>query len=265
MLLILPGFYNVLTVTRFTVSDPRFTRPVRIALITDLHSCAYGDGMKELLDAVDRESPDLVLLGGDIFDDELPDGNAVAFLRGAAERYPVYYVTGNHEYMGGEAVFRERMALLEEIGVVRLGGASVTLDIGGAVLRLCGVDDPSAWTSFTEKPGGSFRRQVAKVAGQAGDGIYTILLAHRPETIGVYAKYDFDLVLAGHAHGGQWRVPGVLNGLWAPNQGLLPACAGGLYERNGTLMIVSRGLARESTPLPRFYNRPEVVIIDLKN
>ena len=74
---------------------------------------------------------------------------------------------------------------------------------------------------------------------------YTILLTHRPELIDVYSQYDFDLVLSGHAHGGQWRIPGILNGLYAPNQGIFPAYAGGLYEQNGTIMIVSRGLARE--------------------
>lgn len=93
--------------------------------------------------------------------------------------------------------------------------------------------------------------------------MYTILLTHRPERLDVYCQYGFDLVLAGHAHGGQWRIPGIVNGLWAPNQRLFPAYAGGRYEQNGTTMIVSRGLARESTWLPRWYNRPELVIIDL--
>lgn len=95
------------------------------------------------------------------------------------------------------------------------------------------------------------------------NGLYTILLAHRPEWIDLYGTYDFDLVLSGHAHGGQWRLPGLINGVFAPDQGMLPKYAGGKYGVNGTTMIVSRGLARESTSVPRIFNRPELVVVDL--
>ena len=206
-------------------------------------------------------------MGGDIFDDDLPDDNAEAFLRAIGGRYPVWYVTGNHEYWSGGAGFARKMAILEECGIVRLSGETATVEVNGSRITICGVDDPYAWADsygFTdERMEGSFREQVAQVAAQTEEDTYTILLTHRPELLDVYSQYDFDLVLAGHAHGGQWRIPGILNGLWAPNQGLFPAYAGGRYEQNGTTMIVSRGLARESTWLPRWYNRPELVIIDL--
>ena len=267
LLLILPGFYNGLAIRRYSVEAPGIARPVRIALITDLHSCAYGKGQRELLNAIDVEAPDLILLGGDIFDDDLPDDNAEIFIRGIGGRYPVYYVTGNHEYWSGEAGFARKMAILEECGIVRLSGETAVFEANGSRIMICGVDDPYAWADsygFTERTEGSFREQVAQVAEQAEGGTYTILLTHRPELLDVYNQYGFDLVLAGHAHGGQWRIPGILNGLWAPNQGLFPAYAGGRYEQNGTVMIVSRGLARESTWVPRWYNRPELVMVEVK-
>jgi predicted MPP superfamily phosphohydrolase len=158
------------------------------------------------------------------------------------------------------------MARLEECGIRRLSGEAVSVEANGGAVDLCGVDDPDAWGNdrgYQEHADGSFREQLAQAAAQADDGGYTILLTHRPEMLELYARFDFDLVLAGHAHGGQWRIPGLLNGLYAPNQGLFPACAGGMYQRDGTVMIVSRGLARESTRVPRFYNRPELVIVDL--
>ena len=71
-------------------------------------------------------------------------------------------------------------------------------------------------------------------------------------------------MLCGHAHGGQWRIPGILNGLYCPGEGLFPEYAGGLYEKDGTVMIVSRGLAKESNIVPRIFNRPELVIIDIR-
>lgn len=94
---------------------------------------------------------------------------------------------------------------------------------------------------------------------------FTVLLAHRPERIDKYAATgDFDLVVSGHAHGGQVRIPGLINGLFAPNQGFFPKYAGGQYEVDGTTLVVSRGLARESTRIPRVFNRPELVLVEIQ-
>lgn len=89
-------------------------------------------------------------------------------------------------------------------------------------------------------------------------------MAHRPNYIENYANYPFDVVLSGHAHGGQWRIPGLLNGLYAPGQGFFPKYAGGQYQLANTTFYVSRGLDTQYHPwLFRFYNRPELVIVDL--
>ncbi len=267
LLLILPGFYSPLTIMRYTIRDSRVSGPVRIALITDLHSCRYGADQQELLDALAAEKPDMILLGGDIFDAKLSDNNSSAFLHAISGQYPAYFVTGNHEYWSGRLRFAQRMSFLSENSIIRLSGDTMAAEINGTPITLCGVDDPYAWDTiegFTEHAEGSFREQVARVAQPSADETFTILLTHRPESLDLYAQYGFDLVLAGHAHGGQWRIPGILNGLYAPNQGLFPAYAGGQYTKDGTTMIVSRGLARESTIVPRFYNRPELVMILLE-
>lgn len=274
--LILPGLYNALKIVPYTIQAKGVTHPVRIALVTDLHSCDYGEGMRDLLDALDAQAPDLVLLGGDIFDDELPDDNTILFLKGIRGRYPSYYVTGNHEYRSGPEGFARQMGILKQYEIVRLSGEMTTVSIKGMRINIGGVDDAFAWRDAVgdlEHTTGEYLKQVSQVAAQPRDGAYTILLAHRPEFLEEYSQYHFDLVLAGHTHGGIWRIPGILNGLYAnglypegheaPNHGLFPALAGGLYSRNGTTMIVSRGLARESTRVPRIYNRPELVIIDL--
>jgi predicted MPP superfamily phosphohydrolase len=93
--------------------------------------------------------------------------------------------------------------------------------------------------------------------------LLTVLLAHRPEYIDSYLDYDFDLILSGHAHGGQWRIPLLINGLYAPNQGWFPKYAGGRYELGNSTFIVSRGLAKESVRVPRIFNPPELVVIDI--
>lgn len=254
--LILPGLDQRLKVVHYAVNAEGLTNPVRIALVTDLHSCAYGPGQRTLIDALDAEAPDGVMLVGDIFDDKLSDDNTETFLAGIAGRYPCWYVTGNHEYWSGAAAFDRKMAILEKLNIPRLENEAVEVELNGQRVTLCGVDDPRAWSNDATV-------YAAKLRELARTESYAILLAHRPEYAEMYAECGFDLVLSGHAHGGQWRVPGLLNGLFAPNQGLFPKYAGGVYQIEDTTMVVSRGLARESTRVPRFYNRPELVIVEL--
>ena len=102
--------------------------------------------------------------------------------------------------------------------------------------------------------------QIRQAMENVDSADFTVLLTHRPELLAKYAQFPLDLVVSGHAHGGQVRIPGVLNGLYAPNQGWFPKLAGGAYTQDGTTLIVSRGLAVR-TRLPRIFNRPEVVLV----
>ena len=264
--LVLPGLYNGLMVRRYRLPTGRFACPIRIALVSDLHACKHGEEERQLIETIHREKPELLLMAGDIFDHRQDIRNVECFLRGVAGRYPCYYVTGNHEYWHKGKALPGDMALLARYGVRRLSGEMVTVTVKGQALNLCGVDDPDASAVHPACNGGnsrSFLQQLAHVGTQPRDGNYTILLSHRPEPFRFYACYGFDLALCGHAHGGQWRIPGLLNGLYAPHQGLFPKYAGGKYQKGGTTMIVSRGLARENTRVPRFYDPPELVIVDL--
>ncbi len=261
LLLILPGLYNGMCIQNYCLESEKITNPIRIALVSDLHSCKYGKNQQNLIEVIDGQNPDLVMLTGDIFDDQIPDANTEQFLAGIAETYPCYYVTGNHEYWSGADAFDKKMAILAKYHINRMSGTSEIISLNGETLQICGVDDPDAIQ--IDAPEGSFQEQLNLVKEQTQDEYYTILLSHRPELLEQYTDDQFDLVLSGHAHGGQWRIPGILNGLYAPDQGLFPQYAGGIYQSGDTTMVVSRGLARESTRIPRFYNRPELVIIDL--
>ena len=265
--LILLGFNQRLKIVHYAVEAGDLPQPIRLALITDLHSCSYGQDMGQLIDAIDSGKPDAILLGGDIFDDILPNHNARTLLEVIGGRYPCYYVTGNHEYWSGKEAFDEMMAVLEECGIIRLQGEKAMLEIKGSRIGLYGLDDPAAWENGGEYEAlgtAGFEKQLAQLAALKTEEDFSILLTHRPEAIDLYNQYDFDLILAGHAHGGQWRIPGLINGLFAPNQGLFPQYAGGKYKADDAALIISRGLARESTRIPRYYNRPELVMVELQ-
>ena len=96
----------------------------------------------------------------------------------------------------------------------------------------------------------------------SSDTDFRILLSHRPEFFDRYVSYQIQLVLCGHAHGGQFRLPWI-GGLIAPNQGLFPTYDSGLYTAGSTHMEVSRGIGNSAFPF-RINNRPEVILIELR-
>jgi len=261
--LLLMGVWGVLVTTKafdtsletssYTVKTPKIGRALTFAVLADHHSCDYGKGQAELVDAVRAARPDAVLMVGDIADDKLPDDNALELCEILGKEYPCYYVTGNHEWWSGHAAEIKEQFARRNITV--LAGATQEIALDGERVQLSGIDDPA---------GEQFEEQLAAVAQQRDPARFSILLSHRPERIARYAKAGFDLVVAAHAHGGQWRLPGFNRGLIAPNQGLLPKYVNGLYRAEDTTMLVTRGLARESTRIPRLYNRPELVVLKVE-
>lgn len=244
-----------LTLRTYTVASPKLTAEVRLAVVTDFHS---SDNADDVVAMVASCAPDAVLLVGDLFDDDTqnrPTERTLSLMRQLSAQYPCYYVSGNHEAWTGEmdALYQQT----EEAGVTVLRMSSGVLTVRGHRIALCGVPDPYEMV-FSGAP--DTEEQLRQALEDVDSADFTVLLAHRPELLAKYAQFPLDLVVSGHAHGGQVRIPGVLNGLYAPNQGWFPKLAGGAYTQDGTTLIVSRGLAVR-TRLPRIFNRPEVVLV----
>lgn len=239
----------------YTVASPKLTAEVRLAVVTDFHS---SDNADDVVAMVASCAPDAVLLVGDMFDDDTanrPTERTLSLMRQLSALYPCYYVSGNHEAWTGEmdALYQQT----EEAGVTVLRMSSGVLTVRGQRIALCGIPDPYEMV-FSGAP--DTEEQLRQALEDVDSADFTVLLAHRPELLAKYAQFPLDLVVSGHAHGGQVRIPGVLNGLYAPNQGWFPKLAGGAYTQDGTTLIVSRGLAVR-TWLPRIFNRPEVVLV----
>lgn len=239
----------------YTVVSPKLTAEVRLAVVTDFHS---SDNADDVVAMVASCAPDAVLMVGDMFDDDTanrPTERTLSLMRQLSALYPCYYVSGNHEAWTGEmdALYQQT----EEAGVTVLRMSSGVLTVRGQRIALCGVPDPYEMV-FSGAP--DTEEQLRQALEDVDSADFTVLLAHRPELLAKYAQFPLDLVVSGHAHGGQVRIPGVLNGLYAPNQGWFPKLAGGAYTQDGTTLIVSRGLAVR-TRLPRIFNRPEVVLV----
>lgn len=260
MLLAVIALDQRLIVRHYDIEAEEITSPVRLAVLTDLHECDYGPGGKALLAAVAAEKPDAVLLVGDMFADGGDYSYGLSVMRALAERWPTYYVAGNHEYWTNEIDCI--LALVEGCGATVLDQECTLLEVHGQHISLCGVPDPSA-KEYSGAP--DVETQLARAKSAAEPGTFTILMAHRPELIDQYAAAGFDLVVSGHAHGGQVRIPLLVNGLFAPNQGWFPEYVGGEYKVGDTTLIVSRGLSTQrQMHIPRIFNRPELVIVTIE-
>lgn len=257
------AFWQGLTVRHYVETTDKVLSPIRIAVLTDFHDSSYGKSEKTLIAAIKKQDPDLILLVGDIADDERSHDATEQLLSAIGSEYTCYYVTGNHEYWSNEINAIKDM--IRSYGVTVLEGDSKIVQVGEQKIRLCGVDDPDGFRSayHTDHDAAeSWQDQFNACKAQTGDDIYSILMSHRPELVEEYQDSGFDLVVAGHAHGGQFRIPGILNGFYSPNQGYFPKYAGGRYELGNTTMIVSRGLSKSR--LPRIFNPPELVIMNIK-
>ena len=254
---------TALELNTYTISSGRLPEAFdgyRIAHVSDLHNAEMGKNNEKLLDMLREAEPDIIAITGDIIDSRNTNVEiALEFTKAAMEIAPCYYVTGNHEARVSE--YDELKEGLIEQGVVVLDDERIELELSGETIALLGVNDPSFETDYLFGDSETVMKNRLQEISDA-ENEFTILLSHRPELFEVYADNNMDLVLSGHAHGGQFRLPFV-GGLVAPNQGLFPKYDAGLYTDEDTNMIVSRGIGNSILPF-RFNNRPEVILIELK-
>ena len=265
-ILFFSAFNSGLTVRRYNISTDKIPSgsSIKIVVIADLHSVYYGEEQELLISKIKEQQPDIIALAGDIIDDKESEDGAIAFLEGIRGIAPTYYVTGNHEIWSGE--YQRMKDIVSSCGYTVLSNESKYVSISGAELCISGIDDPYILDYSDDEDIACMQSDEELLYGfsELDSDTFNILLAHRPERYGLYQQYAFDLVLSGHAHGGQIRLPGIVNGLVAPNQGLFPKYAGGEYKENGQTMIVSRGLGFDAR-VPRIFNPPEIVVVDIFN
>lgn len=256
---------KALMVTEITIESqklPESFEDFKIAHISDLHNDEFGKDNVKLISLIENCNPDIIAITGDIFDCHHTDVDvAIAFAEKAAQIAPCYYVAGNHEERVPEAN-QKLLNSFEEIGITVLDNKAVKIERAGQSINVLGVSDPGFETDYLFGDTESVMRTHLQEIATDNES-FNLLLSHRPELFDVYEDFDLDLVLTGHAHGGQFRLPFV-GGLYAPNQWLFPEYDAGLYTEDGTNMIVSRGIGNSLFPF-RINNRPEVIMVTLTN
>lgn len=227
---------------------------MKILHLSDLHSKSFGKNQEKLLRIIDESKPDLIAITGDIVDSYRYNEEPVMnLLKASVKIAPVYYVTGNHEWRSGSFNTLEKKIAEKNVSILR----NQIVELKGQKDRLLiiGIDDPAS--------GNTVSNELLNLQANIDKNAFKILLAHRPEYFDLYQSFDYDLILSGHAHGGQVRLP-FIGGVIAPGQGLLPEYTSGTYTIENSTMVVNRGLGNSIIP-QRLFNRPEVILITLTN
>lgn len=258
-------------VREYQINSPLISRDLTAVLLADLHSCVYGENNADLLSAIDRVNPDYVFCAGDmmIARPEKDDSIATDFMGRTAEKYPVYYSLGNHEYRlklypdeYGDRYEKYRTAL-KNAGISFLDNSSLNLSsekYGDENIRVTGLSiDRKYYQRFKKIPMDT--AYLYDTVGKPEPGKFQILLAHDPEYYDSYDAWGADLVLSGHVHGGVMRLP-FLGGVVSPRLRLFPKYDGGEFQGKNGKMILSRGLGSHTIPV-RIFNPAELVVMHL--
>lgn len=247
-----------LEISRYEVASQKLPESFdgfKIVQLSDLHGAEFGEDGMELVDKVGSLEPDMIALTGDFVTDE---GDLAAVEKLAARLVklcPVYFVSGNHEFGSGLAV--KVRNILERAGVKYLSNEYLTINRGDDEILLGGVEDPLAYADMLSPD------ELAQKMNDAAPDAFKILLGHRNYWMTEYPELPVDLIFCGHAHGGLIRIPGV-GGLIGTDRRLFPDFDAGEYNNGRYTLIVSRGLGN-SVPIPRIFNRPEIVCVELSS
>lgn len=248
------------TIKIFNKKIPQSFDNYKIVHVSDLHNKKFGHNQKILIDKIKEQSPDIIVITGDLIRGRSDDiSNAVKFIEEALKIAPVYFVNGNHEVRSIN--YDKIRNILTKLGVITLEGKSLNLYSENEYITISGVNDPCYYRRLKKSSIDIMRYMLSKIKIDKNN--YNILLSHVPHMIDLYSSFGYDLVFSGHAHGGQFRIP-FLGGMYAPGQGFFPKYTSGEYKLSETTEIVSRGLGGSRIPI-RIFNNPEIIVCKLKS
>lgn len=260
---------NRFVIRTHEITDDRIRKPLRAAVLADLHNKRYGRDNVKLLEEIDACRPDCIFIAGDMLTAKPGRSMDVALhvVEELSKKYPVYYGNGNHEHrlklypqVYGDMAQRYEEAL-QEIGVERLVNCHVSLREHGIVIYGLEIDKFYYKRFKTQYMAPDYLKQLL---GKPDPDSYNVLIAHDPDYFPQYGEWGADLTLAGHVHGGIVRVPFWGKGLASPNIRLFPKYDGGIFLEKGRTMVLSRGLGMHTIPF-RIFNPGELWVLDFKS
>lgn len=257
---------NRFVVVRHQIKDKRIQQNIKAVVLADLHNKSFGRDNAQLLEAIDKEAPDVILVAGDILTAKPKEKMDVAvhLIEELAKKYPIYYGNGNHEHrlkLYGEVygdMAQQYEEKLQAAGVYHLVNDHKAIADSGIVVYGSEIAK-TYYKRFRVQPMAD--DYLESILGNPKEDSYNVLLAHNPDYFPMYAKWKADLVLSGHVHGGMVRVPIWGKGVVSPNVRLFPKYDGGVFTEADSTMILSRGLGMHTIPI-RLFNPGELIVIE---
>lgn len=263
------GIYdgNRFIVVENTFCNHKIHENFKFALLSDLHNRHYGKDNIQVLEALEKAEPDMILIAGDLLTSQYHQriDTTVSLMKEMCKRWPVYYAMGNHETKMIQYAddFEHQYELFVEQTASDnqhvLQNDRVYLEKYN--VDICGLELARTYYKRLVKnvlP----MEHLRDLIGDSNDEAYQILLAHNPEYFEQYAKWGADMVLSGHIHGGIMKLP-ILGGVISPSLHLFPKYDGGIFRMGKTTMLLSRGMGVHSIPL-RFFNPAELHIVTMR-
>jgi len=242
-----------ITITSYAITSTKIPETFDgyvIVQVSDLHNASFGKDQERLIQSIKAQNPDLIVLTGDMVGSwDAKYNHSLVLIKEALKIAPVIIVDGNHD--AREKTYPIQKQAMIDVGGLVLEDESMLITKEDSSINLIGLKE-----RFLVEDRGIYVRD------KVSSNHFNLLLAHHPNNFDDYVRLGVDVVLVGHAHGGQWRFFG--QGLYAPNEGILPKYTGGSFTKDSTTMIISRGLGESVLPL-RLFNGPELVVITLKN
>lgn len=258
--------YTLITATDYNFVSEKLDGDVKIAVISDLHENVFI--RDKIAERVLSESPDIVLLAGDIINSDSKNTDTLIEITSElSQEVPVFVAWGNHEldYMKANDV--DLKSDIENAGGVVLDKSFYDINIGSNKLRIGGMFEYAfAADDFATTNPSHMNKEVYDFLTSFEDtDRYKLMVAHRPDSFifGYASKtWNIDLVASGHLHGGQVVVP-FKGGLWAPDQGFFPEYDFGVFHKDKLWLAITRGLGAHGEIIPRFNNPPEIMMLNL--
>ncbi|WP_138416072.1 metallophosphoesterase [Aquibacillus sediminis] len=225
---------------------------VTILQISDVHNKVFDQDNQPLLREVESLNADLIVLTGDLIDRRTEDFQHMYNLieKLTAINSDIFFVSGNHEWENTET--EDFIQGVRERNVTLLNNRSKTIEVDGIEFNMVGIDDAS---TNHEDP--------AKAFSTIEQDRYTILLSHDPDIVKNYPDMPANLILSGHTHGGQVRMPFV-GAIVAPGQGLFPKLDQGTYPlAENQRLYIDSGLGTSLAPI-RFLNQSQISLITIR-
>jgi predicted MPP superfamily phosphohydrolase len=255
---------TLIQVSKYEINSdkiPKEFNKFKIVHLSDFHNYGFRRDNLKMFEIIDEESPDIIVMTGDMVNKYDKDFEKfLSLAETLSKKYKIYYIVGNHEIRLKKEDLEYILNKLKGFGIKILKDEKITIARKSAHINLYGLHIPLSYYKIINRPN-NVGKVINKVLKQCKEEEFNILLAHNPLFFEEYSKYNVDLTLSGHVHGGMIRLP-IVGAILSPERKFFPKYSGGIYEINSKKLVVSRGLGHSKRGM-RFLNKRDLVSITL--